>query len=388
MSSSYPIDPVTLRINGVDWSYWKSVEITRQMDAIAGAFSISLADKWVNGASALPIAAGMECEVLIGKDPVIKGHIDKSSPSFSAQDHGISISGRDKSADVVDCSAVHTPGHWLNQTALQLVSVLTAPFGVPVTAEGDIGAPFSSFKLEQGETAFEAMDRALKQRELLACPDGVGGLVLLKVGARENSTALVQGENILSASADFDLTDRFSQYMVQGQQPGNDDVYGLAACAVHAENRDPAVTRFRPLIVRAESNVDSASAKQRAAWESTVRAARSVTVSVTVQGFRQGRVGATDGPLWQINALTDVDIPFLRIAQRLVVSKVTFHRDAGAGSTTVLELKDPKVFTPEPKKQDSAASSAKDAPIEAEKDLQTRSAEDAAKQQNQIKEGK
>lgn len=385
----YPIDPITLRINGVDWSYWKSVEITRQMDAIAGAFSISLADKWVNGAQAMPIAAGMECEVLIGQDPVIKGYIDKSTPSFSAQDHGIGITGRDKSADLVDCSAVHKPGHWLNQDALQLCTLLAAPFAVNVTAEGDVGAPFPSFKLEQGETAFEAMDRALKQRELLACPDGAGGLVLLKVGARENGAALVQGENILSASAGFDMTDRFSDYLVQGQQTGNDEVYGLAACAVHAENRDPAVLRYRPLLVRAETNVNPASAKQRAAWECTVRAARAVTVSVTVQGFRQGGVGSASGPLWQINALTDVDIPFLRLSQQLIASKVTFRRDASSGSTTTLELKDPASFIPEPKQQGSGAStSARDAPIEAEKDLQTRFAEDAAKQQQQIKEGK
>jgi len=382
--SADAVDLVTLRINGVDWSYWKSVEITRQMDAIAGAFTVSLADKWVSGAQAMPIAAGMECEVLIGRDPVIKGYIDKSLPSFSAQDHGISITGRDRSADLVDCSALHKPGHWLNQNVLQLAAILAAPFGVVVTAEGDIGAPFTSFKLEQGETAFEAMDRALKQRELLACPDGSGGLVLLKVGARKNATALVQGENILAASADFDMTDRFSDYLVQGQQPGNDDVYGLAACAVHAKSKDPAVTRCRPLIIRAESNVDPASAKQRAAWESAVRAARSATVSVTVQGFRQGHVGATDGPLWQINAITNVDIPFLRLSQQLVTSKVTFRRDANAGSTTLLELKDPASFRPEPKQQDS---SAKDAPIEAEKDLQTRFAEDAARQQHQIKEG-
>jgi len=196
-SRQYPIDPIILRIDGVDWAYWKSVEITRQMDAIAGTFSISLADRWVNGAQALPIAAGMECEVLIGRDPVLKGYIDKSSPFFSAVDHGISISGRDKSADLVDCSAVHKPGHWMNVTVLQLAGILGQPFGVSVTAEGDIGAPIPSFKLEQGETAFEALDRALKLREILACPDGAGGLVLLKVGARQNDTTLKQGDNIL-----------------------------------------------------------------------------------------------------------------------------------------------------------------------------------------------
>lgn len=386
--SEYPIDPITLRIAGVDWTYWHSVEISRQIDAIAGSFFIALADRWTDGAEALPIAAGMECEVLIGGDPVIKGYIDTSSPFFSAQDHGITITGRDQSADLVDCAAVHTPGQWLDQDALQLATILAAPFGVPVRAEGVIGAPIPSIKLEQGETAFEVLDRALKLRELLACPDGAGGLVLLKVGDRRNETALVQGKNILTASADFDLVDRFSDYLVYGQQPGGDALYGLPVCAVSAVAKDPAVRRYRPMIVRAENSVDSAAASQRAVWEKTVRAARAVTVSVTVQGFRQGqgqgRIGAASGPLWQINALTDVDIPFLRLKQQLIVSQVTFHRDAQSGSTTTLNLCDPAAFQPEPQRQPVGLGDAK---IEAEKNLQTRFEEDAGRQHDQIKEG-
>ena len=385
----YPIDPITLRIAGVDWMYWKNVEITRQMDAIAGAFSISLADRWTDGAQAsaeaLPIAAGMECELLIGDDPVIKGYIDKASPSFSAQDHGISISGRDRSADLVDCAAVHKPGHWMGVSALQLAQDLAKPFGVSVRAEGNIGAPIPSLVLEQGETAFEALDRALKLRELLACPDGAGGLVLLKAGARKNDTALKQGENILTASADFDMADRFSDYLVYGQQPGGDAIYGLPVCAVHAAAKDPAVRRYRPMIIRAESSVDAGAAQQRAVWEKTVRAARSVTVSVTVQGFRQGKPGDTTVPLWQLNAMTDVDIPFLRLKQRLVAGKITFRRDPQSGSTTTLELRDPAAFKPEPKTQ--GIRDIGNARIETEKDLTTRNQEYAAQAHRQIKEG-
>lgn len=388
MPSRYPVDPITLRIDGVDWTYWKTMEITRQMDAIAGAFTIGLADKWVNGTQALPIAPGMPCEVLIGSDPVINGYIDKVTPSFSATAHGISITGRDKSADLVDCSAVHRPGQWLNQNALQLATILAAPFGVPVRAEGDVGAPFPTFKLEQGETAFEALDRALKLRELLACPDGKGGLVLLKVGAWQNSAVVKQGENILNGNGTFDMTDRYSDYIVQGQQPGTDDVYGLEACAVASTTKDPAVKRYRPLIVRAEGNVDGGGAAQRAAWEKTVRAARAVTISSTQQGFRQGEVGSGSGPLWQINAMTQVDIPYLRISQELVASKVTFKRDASGGSTTVLELKDPASFKPEPKKQKGKGGADKAYTIEKEKDLQTQAANNAAAGHAAIKDGK
>ena len=388
----YPIEPITLRIDGIDWTYWKSVDISRQMDAIAGTFSIRLADKWQDGVQALPIAAGMACEVLIGADPVITGYIDKLAPFFSATDHGITISGRDASGDMVDASAVHRPGHWLHQNAQQLASILAGPFGIPVTAEEgvDVGAAIPSFKLEQGESAFEALDKVLKQRELLACPDGAGGLVLLRAGSRKNAVALVQGINIKSANADFDLTDRFSDYLVQGQQPGSDEIFGEAAAAVHAETRDPSITRYRPLIVRAESRVDAATARQRAAWECSVRAARSVSVTVTVQGFRQhGPFAGEESPLWQVNALTDVDIPYLRMKQQLVTSKVTFTRDPQGGSLTILELKDPKAFQPEPKQEQrsGSAAGAKSAPIEAERDLLAQYDASAAQARQNIKEG-
>jgi prophage tail gpP-like protein len=71
----------------------------------------------------------------------------------------------------------------------------------------------------------------------------------------------------------------------------------------------------------------------------------------------------------------------------MLVSKITFKRDTTTGSTTVLELKDPAAFATEPKQESGPAASAKDAPIEAETDLQARFAENAARRQQQIREG-
>lgn len=380
------IDHAILRIDGVDWAYWKSFEITREMDQIAGAFNLKLVDRWASGQQAVPLAAGMACQALLGDDVVIDGYIDKATFAIAANEHGVSVSGRDKSGDLVDCSAIHKPGQWAGLTCLQIAEILAAPFGVKVRAEGDVGAPLPVFKLEQGETAFEALDRALKERELLAMPDGSGGLALLKAGARESVCKLVQGQNVLSASADYDLTGRFSDYLVQGQQPGNDEKWGKDACAVKGEIRDEAITRYRPLLVRAEKAVDPASARQRAAWEKSVRAARSVTVKVSVQGFRQGEPGDADAPLWEINSLTEVDIPYLRISQRLLISKVSFRRDVSSGSVTDLELRDPAAFQPEPKKAQGGKSGAggkggnASGPVKVaqEQDIQTRMAADAA----------
>ena len=381
-------DDITLRIDGVDWTYWTSVQVSRQMDAIAGTFSLSLADKWVNGAQALPLAAGMPCQILIGGDQVMDGYIDQVKPTFSATAHGISVTGRDKSADLVDCAAVHSPGQWLRCSVLQLAQELARPFGVNVTAEGDVGAPIPSFKLEEGETAFEALDRALRQRELMACPDGKGGIVLLKAGAGTASGRLRQGENVLSADSQFDMADRFSDYIVKGQKPGTDKGWGKEACAVRGEYRDQAVRRYRPMVIRAEQSGDASNARQRAAWECSVRAARAVTVTATVQGFRQQGVGREQsGPLWQLNQMVDVDLPYLRISQRLLVAGVEFRRDATSGSTTRLTLRDPAAFAPEPKAEakKGGKGGGGDAKMEKEVDLQTRLAQDAAARQKAIK---
>ena len=184
------------------------------------------------------------------------------------------------------------------------------------------------------------------------------------------------------------MADRFSDYIVKGQKPGTDKGWGKDACAVRGQYRDQAVQRYRPMLIRAEQSGDSSNAHQRAAWECSVRAARAVTVTATVQGFRQQGVGREQsGPLWQLNQMADVDLPYLRISQRLLVAGVEFRRDATSGSTTRLTLRDPAAFKPEPKKEEKGGSGSGggDAKMEKEVDLQTRLAQDAAARQKAIK---
>lgn len=128
---------------------------------------------------------------------------------------------------------------------------------------------------------------------------------------------------------------------------------------MRGQYRDQAVQRYRPMLIRAEQSGDSSNAHQRAAWECSVRAARAVTVTATVQGFRQQGVGREQsGPLWQLNQMADVDLPYLRISQRLLVAGVEFRRDATSGSTTRLTLRDRPLLSPSPKKRKRAAPAA------------------------------
>ena len=343
-----PSEIVSLEINGIAWKGWTEVSITRAVDAVSGAFEVSLSDRWSHDTVALPIMSTMPVSIKTranttgsAESQLIRGYIDAAKPSFGATDHKIAISGRDASADLVDCAAVHKPGHWKGLTCSRLAETLAAPFGVAVRCTADQGAAIPVHKIEPGETAWECLERALRQRELIAFPDAEGGILIAPIGEGRAVTALVQGRNILTASADFDAKGRFSEYRVLAQNKGSDSASGDKAAAVLGIAYDATVGRYRPHVITGEAPKDPATANRRADWESSVRAGRSASVEVTVQGWRQG-----DGSLWPLNAMCRATIPYLRVDQDLMIGKVV-HKLGSGGTTTTLTLKSPLAYAQE-----------------------------------------
>lgn len=341
---------ITLTVGGVDWTGWESLQASRSVDAMAGAFSLGLADRVQYGGASLPLAPGMECELSSGADTLVTGFIDSVSQSLDSGRHGITVSGRDRSADIVDASAVHAPGSWKGASLMDICSALCAPFGVPVTLEGDQGQPVTAFQIQPGESVAEAVQRLLKQRELVAVPDGKGGLRLAGLAQETLSAVLQEGVNVLSASVTCDASERFSEYVVTGQKQGTDQNFGKA-CSGRATVTDEQITRYRPLVIRASQQGDAAYMRRRARWEMTTRRAEGTSVQVTVQGWRD-----STGRLWEPGVLVPVSLPTLGISQSLLIGEVTWTRDSG-GTTTQLMLKDPAAWQPEPEEAQKAASS-------------------------------
>ncbi|MCU1276552.1 MAG: bacteriophage Mu, partial [bacterium] len=149
--------------------------------------------------------------------------------------------------------------------------------------------------------------------------------------------ALERGVNVLRGKLQFSFKERFSKYIVKGQGQSNDQLWGEAT-RLKAETTDPAVARYRPLIVIAEDLVDGAALKRRAAWEANVRAGKSAQLAYKVQGWSYGA-----GTLWQPNTIVHVTDPWLRTDADLLVKNVTFNLDDG-GSVTELALTPPQTF--------------------------------------------
>jgi len=336
---------VRLQVSGREYGGWKTARVTRSLESVCRSFDLTVFDRWADAGEPWPIIEEDECTVLLGDERLVTGYVDRRSIAYGPDSHSLRVAGRDQAGALVDCSADIGQLEFANASVLKLARKLCDPFGLRVRMQDGLAepAPVSRLSIDVGESAFDALERACRLAAVLPVSDGDGGIVLSRVGAARATDDLVEGENILEASADYDGTARFSAYRVVGQVAGTDDFFGGDAAAPKGTAIDAGVRRLeRALVLRAEAVATSAQAKRRATWEATVRAARSQTVSVVVQGWEQ-----RDGALWPLNALVHVKSPRLGIDADMLIAETAFSLDDG-GSKTTLALRRPDAFTPEP----------------------------------------
>ena len=338
-------DAATFYINNKVYEGFKNIRLARNLLSMTGSFEITLTDKWRVDKEDFDIKTGDRIHCHLGKNPLYEGYIDRLSISLSSSSRNLTISGRDKTADLVDCSIIG-PAEYNNLDFLGISKKLLEPFNLKVISNVDVGKKFPKFTVRQGETVFEALERAAKERDLLLMSTTHGNLLIDKKGSQRASSELIEGVNILSAGADFDNSERFSEYHIKGQQSG---VLGVPTDATESEGKatDAGVSRHRPTLLIAENAVDKDGAQKRAQWEATFRAANATKVSIVVQGWRQ-----KDGSLWSTNQLIHVDCKSIGIKADLLCSRVRFEQGKN-GRRTELELirKDAFDFVKEVKKE-------------------------------------
>lgn len=337
-------EQVLLRINGQQWGGWTSVRIAAGIERVARDFSVEITHGWpgYDAGDERPISVGDKVEVLIGDDPVMTGWIESTPLRYDATAVGRTISGRSLTCDLIDCVA--EPLQFREQSLVQIARALAAPFDVAVVNAGVPDTLLQGVQPSAGETVMAVLNKLLEQQQALAFDDAQGRLVLGRVGEQRATTALVLGDNILSAEATNSVSQRFSVYRVSGQRAGNDEDFGDATLtALQQSASDAQISRYRPLMIRQTGNATAASCQTRANFEAQQRAARSRQVTYRVQGWRQG-----DGQLWQPNQQVIVWDPLLGFDnQPLLLAEVTFTLDT-SGSKTTLTLAPPDAYLPAP----------------------------------------
>ena len=337
-----------LYVNGQIFGGWTDVSIQQSMSSVAGAFSIGLTERWAGRTETWAIPAGAQCRVEIGGQTVITGYVDSVQVSHAASQHSITVSGRDATGDLVDCSAEN--GTYLQQPFVSICRALVAPYGIAVVDQAGVSYTVKRFVVQTGESVFQALERAARLAGVLLTSDGYGRLILTQAGgAGRATTALVTGPagNVLSASFTHDASQLYSVIRVKSQCTASGlNQFDISVASPEAElprtigaASTPGVDRYRPLTLVAETQALADRCRQRAAWEAGRRQALARTLTCTVQGWLQG-----DGTVWKPNTLVRVVDPLLRIDEDWLIRDVSFSLSV-SGSTTQLTLAGPDAFT-------------------------------------------
>lgn len=343
-------DLVSLVVSNKRYGGWKSIRVTLSIESFAGSFTLDVSDRWRGDVAPWPIVEGDTCRVEIGEEVVIDGYVDDRSLGGSATTRTLSYSGRDRAADLVDCSVLipdtSTKGNkwtYRNVDIAHFATEIAKPHGIKVSVQKGLTLKKDPLLVAHpGETGFEAIKRAAGSAGVLVVSDGAGGLLITRAGT-QRATSLVEGANIKEASIKYTSNDRFARYLISSQPPGTDETSG-EALRVQASATDGEVKRTnRVLLIRPEKGYDANGAKLRAGWEARIRAAKAATATVTVQGWRQPH-----GGLWSINSITHVSAPrLLGIEEDMLISQVEYSV-GNDGTLTQLTLVRPDAFLPEP----------------------------------------
>ena len=322
--------------NGLKFDYWTGVNITRSLGNIAGGFSLQLLSQNGQG-QRVRLFSGDLVEIDLDGVGVIKGFVGPLSVGFDESSESLSVSGHEMTCDLVDCCSTRQM-EWQNKTVDRIIIDICSEFGINFYYPfgSDFGAPIESFSVDPGAKAADAIAKLCKIRGLLPCSNGMGKVFVIKPSDCPRGPKLAQGENIVSATANYNSEALYSDYYVYGT--------GKAKKRIQAHRHDSSI-RKRPLVIVDTNSVEKTSVEARAEWEMSIRRARGISYNIVVNDWKRG-----ENDIWKPGLICTIDAPALLVDEPvdMIVSQVTYTFDVSSGKKTALTLVPVDSFEPEP----------------------------------------
>ena len=349
-------DDLSLIINGAVISGWETIRVTRGIERFPSDFSVEMTERYPGEAQSYfdVMQSGDAVTVKLGADTVLTGYVDRFIPTYTPNQHSITVSGRSKCMDLVDCSAEWPGGQIGNASVKDIATKLAKPYNIkvkqitPDKVVQDYAGPNSSaiipqFNLNYGETPYEIIEQVCRYMTLLAYDSVDGNLVLSQAGSAKMASGFKEGVNVQRATMSFAMDQRFSDYQVMRM---GFDVFGDLGDGGNliSTSKDPGVTRHRlKYIISEGGNLGDNIASQRGQWEAARRYGRSQVLTVKCDSWRDAA-----GTLWEPNTMAPVDMPGMKLHGKMwLISEVTYFRD-NLGTSADLVLMPPSAFTVQP----------------------------------------
>lgn len=342
------MDKMLVSVGGRNYSGWKNISVRASMESLAHGFQVSLAD--IGPTDISKIIPGEPLTLIVDQDgfqtTVFSGFVDDRNRTRAGGNTSLEITGRSKTADLVDCSAIYGNNTFIEIDFTKMAEQLAKPFGIKVVSYLDPGEKIKNYTIKNGASVFSVLEENARKVGALLSTNWDGDLVLSYADAALRSDAdLVDGVNVQKLSEKWSAKKRHSKYIFKGQATvaGGKPWESDQTIAIKKEANDPGVTRYRPKIVTPSGKMNSTELQQTANWEAQVRTGRSKYYVAEVDGWFQG----TTGQPWQINSVANLYSSDFEVDTLFLITEVEFTKDE-KGTTSSITLKDPRTYREKP----------------------------------------
>ena len=346
------MDDIILEVNGTPYTGWTSVSVSDGMEQISGTFNFSTS---ILDTDLFPVDEGSTCRVLINNIAVITGFIESVDVDYDASSHNITVSGRDKTCDLIDSTISGNIELKTGITLKRIIEKTLSNLGITnikvIDNVGDIRA-FTTSELVSAsinENAFNFIEKYARKRQVLLTSNGDGNIVMTRASEDLLDIKLLQqkknkSNNILSGSFSTSTDKRFNSYIVKSQSNPSIDDFSLGDNVVNLKGTatDTGVRNTRQLVIIAENASNNNECKQRAIWEANLRRSRSKAYNISVQGYSLNESGSA---IWEKNKLVQVVDEYADINKIMMISGINYSKSLDSGSIVTLSLVDKDAYT-------------------------------------------
>lgn len=350
--------PINIEVDGTEYTNFTTATVNIALDTLANDFSFEAVTQ---KDFFLPFKGGEACRILVDDEVVLTGYIESIEGNHSATSHSIAITGRDRTADLIDSTLSALNDIRAPITLKELIERVIEHIGSdlkvidnanpePFNKAEDIAVP------TPGDNAFVFVEGYAQKRQVLLTSDADGNIVITN-SEPTRSTGFIQhalnsdDNNVVNASWSYNAIALFNKYIQLGQQDPvalsfGDSTSQDGVISQNSEAIDDSIREGRQLAVVADKGFSKEQLQKRADWSKKIRAVRSTVYSATVQGFRD-----QDKNLWAINQLVPVVDIFADINREQLVNTLSFSFSA-SGSLTTIGFVEPDAYqllTQEPK---------------------------------------
>lgn len=344
-------DKISLIIAGKEFDKdWNQIRVTRSLDTLCGSFEFNATQRSPFNMSEWPIQMGVECSVKVAGKLVITGYIEDININYDKDSHTVQIAGRDKTADLVDCTRVGSQNDMWSfiegQKISYIIKKLIEPHNIELvidkSAEEEAKKSFNkSVKFDEGAPLIDSILQIVKKYNLFPITTPEGKLLLTTGDAtKQAGTILERGINILSGGLKQSNKEVYSVYLSVGQSGGKDNISPKNFTYKSIFDGDfGLITRYRPLANIPDVGGDTKRARDYAYWEAKYRAANARLLGYSVQGWTQ-----LNGDLWEPHSLVFVTDELFNNATRQFLINACEYLQTEKGTITSMQLCSPEKY--------------------------------------------